>query len=1037
MGRWATRWSAEFIGCAVVMLSLCVPAGALGDEPAAKDAAALEAKQRDEEVRQLRARLSHPDPRVRGHAVAELAKLNQLDTKACAVFAELLNHKDYGIIGDIRWRVADAGEGAVPAFKTALQDKRAQVRRYASGALRRLKTCPSRLVPILIVLLRDEDASVRLSAAEVLGKVGNPTDEIMDALFNAITSHKGRAANGRAATALAGFGDRAKRFVPRIVPLLEEPITAHWAVQFLYKMGPAARAAVPALMKMFESTGRRIGTDPALALVAIGSIPEKHIPLLIEKLGDPDSSWRHSAARVLRVVGAPAVDPLIEALLDEKRPKARQHAASALGGIKGDHKKIISALLMAFDGTDQYTLYHVGNGLRWRYETSGISAEGLIPYIDHQNADVQYAAFRVLRGLSRIDAAHVDPLVAAIEHDHPRIRKDAASSVIHLGPKIARPLARHLGDESPLVRTTVLRALAKVEPGKLPTEAIDGVMRIIRKRPNEEETRLAIAVLVSAGARAKEAVPALLEILEDEGKFGKEIGQVIGEVAPESIVELRRMFTSHDPKLSAAAGEALAQANPASIPLLVRLASDETHGGRAKATLLSIEHATPRDVEALIAVLDHPDPEIRLWAVKAVSKSVREISSRETYKQREPYLPLFLKALADPDYDVRRYAAGYLSNLRAKGPSVLRHVIAALRYDDERFPRMLHAVLGRMRAGALPAVIEAAGSDDARLRRGAVKALGVLSTFHEDSVPTLLRALEDRDEHVRANAVTALALFAKYDRRALQAITARVGDRRLASLAAEALLKSKTDISQAVPALIEALSDTSLHSHHLAIVNTLVAAGADARGACPALVKRAQAASEDELKALVAAMMQIGPAEKSVQQFFRETVRGDSSARRKLVLDALAGPKTNTDAFAPLLVELFLDKQRQGRTGETLQASIVRALGRAPGAADTVIPVLVVALDDERRTVRNAAIESLRYMRGAAASAVPALTRKLYDEDLDVVRLTLATFAHLGKAGQPAAPRIMQLTRSSNASVRKAASSALRSVQSVQRRRFK
>ena len=132
----------------------------------------------------------------------------------------------------------------------------------------------------------------------------------------------------------------------------------------------------------------------------------------------------------------------------------------------------------------------------------------------------------------------------------------------------------------------MLRALAKVEPGKLPTEATDGVMRIIRKRPNEEETRLAIAVLAAAGAKAKEAVPALLEILKKEGKYGKEIGRVIGDVAPDSVVELQRIFTSDDPKLRAAASEALAQANPASIPLLVRLASDKTHSARAKATRL-------------------------------------------------------------------------------------------------------------------------------------------------------------------------------------------------------------------------------------------------------------------------------------------------------------------------------------------------------------------------------------------------------------------------------------------------------------------
>jgi HEAT repeat protein len=592
MGRWARRWSAGLIGCAVAVLSLYVPEGALGDDPAAKGVAALEAKNRDGEVRQLRARLSHPDPSVRGHAVAALAQLNQLDTKACAVFAELLNHKDYGVVRAVGEYIATAGERAVPALKTALEDKRVTVRKYASYSAARLKTCPASLVPVLIARLKDEDPSIRSMVAQLLGKSEHPTDEIMDAMFDAITSHKGRAANSHAAVALGGFGDRAKRFVPRIVPLLEDPTTRVLAGKFLRKMGPAARAAVPALMKMFESTGRQ-GGNPSSALVAIGSIPEKHIPVLIEQLGGPDSLRRNSAGRVLHVIGPPAVDPLIEALHDEKRPAARHPAANALIGIKGDHKKIIAALLKALEGTtNRYTLHAIGTGLRTHYTASGISAEALLSYFDHQDAQVQYAAFSAFRDLRCTDAAHVDRLVAAIEHDHPRIREDAASFVIDRGREIARPLARHLGDQNPLVRTTVLRALAKVERGKLPTEATDGVMRIIRKRPNDEETRLAIAVLAAAGAKAKEAVPALLEILMKEGKFGKEIGRVIGNVAPESIVELQRMFISDDPKLSAAAGEALAQASRASIPLLVRLTSHETHGGRAKATLLSIKHAT-------------------------------------------------------------------------------------------------------------------------------------------------------------------------------------------------------------------------------------------------------------------------------------------------------------------------------------------------------------------------------------------------------------------------------------------------------------
>ena len=148
------------------------------------------------------------------------------------------------------------------------------------------------------------------------------------------------------------------------------------------------------------------------------------------------------------------------------------------------------------------------------------------------------------------------------------------------------------------------------------------------------------------------------------------------------------------------------------------------------------------------------------------------VSGASVYFQYISYrYPVFIKALSDDDFDVRRHAAealGKLGDKRAVDP-----LINALS-DDDFWVRLSAAeALGRLGdTRAVDPLIKMLSDDYSGVRRDAAEALGLLAD--KRAVDPLIEALADNDSHVRREAAEALGRLG--DKRAVDPLIEALAD---------------------------------------------------------------------------------------------------------------------------------------------------------------------------------------------------------------------------------------------------------------------
>lgn len=203
-----------------------------------------------------------------------------------------------------------------------------------------------------------------------------------------------------------------------------------------------------------------------------------------------------------------------------------------------------------------------------------------------------------------------------------------------------------------------------------------------------------------------------------------------------------------------------AAAAPA-VPYLVHLLSDDTEVLMSRyigGGFHSSDATTPADeaartlakigipaVDALIARLKDPDPQVRRLAAKALGQT----GSMTTVD------PL-LQAVADPDPRVRAAATIALGSLHH--PVVAQKLIDAYPLvQPELQPHLIFAMSLINDIIVVPFLLEQFSSPSVETRSAIVLALGKLRDAR--AIDTLLVALKDEDEIVRANAAFALSSF--------------------------------------------------------------------------------------------------------------------------------------------------------------------------------------------------------------------------------------------------------------------------------------
>jgi HEAT repeat protein len=196
---------------------------------------------------------------------------------------------------------------AVDALVQALHDENPFLRTAAAEALAAVGAPAERAVAELVeAAMQDENAALRLQATCALGSIGRRADFVFPHLIHLLRSSK---EEQRLATirALGALG------TDQAVARLEELLTdvngnvAEEAALALGAIGPDARSAVPALLRMLRAGGY-LPAGAAYALGRIGRVDEAIVPALLNALEHAVPDVRDEAEIALRHI-APELLP--------------------------------------------------------------------------------------------------------------------------------------------------------------------------------------------------------------------------------------------------------------------------------------------------------------------------------------------------------------------------------------------------------------------------------------------------------------------------------------------------------------------------------------------------------------------------------------------------------------------------------------------------------------------------------------------------------------------------------------------------------
>ncbi len=396
--------------------------------------------------------------------------------------------------------------------------------------------------------------------------------------------------------------------VPALRDLLDHPDPTQRlnAAYALGEIGPAARAAVPALIR---AMGRREdGQDEFLeyAVRALGRIgPEARaaVPALHRLLGERNDVFDH-AVWALDRIGSPAVpflldrflrdgDPYIGALLAFSGPRARA-AVPALRAALADKRvafRINAAIVLArIDPSATDAIPVLIEGLKPHDEPLEIgdvspalarfgpdaraALPALIGWVNDGTSDTC-----VLEALVKIDPEGkecVPALIRALGHEDGDVVRVAANCLGLLGPRakaavpaLAAAVSREFDpamEDHDDTQATIARALRRIGPDAKP--AIPALIRTVRARRMHENNiggndrwadciaaTAAAETLGSFGAEARGAIPALTDALRsyevecDTRPLQRAAALALGQIQPEARVAvpaLRDSFEERD-----------------------------------------------------------------------------------------------------------------------------------------------------------------------------------------------------------------------------------------------------------------------------------------------------------------------------------------------------------------------------------------------------------------------------------------------------------------------------------------------------------
>jgi HEAT repeat protein len=299
----------------------------------------------------LAAGLRDPSWEVRLHCSEALKRLGPRARYAAPALASALGDEYAAVRHNAKAALASIGAPAVPALLRELKEGREGARFATAGVFGALGPAAKQAVPALLDTARSDVPDVRLEAAHALVRIA-PADPVV--LRVAVPLLVGGLRDEapdlrlRAGGGLARVGEAGKPAVPVLVALLWHPRYRGMAALHLWRMGPPAKAALPALHKVFAvkeedpavrtlTAGAALRIDPSdkgAADTLAGLVPV--LVLGVEGRGGDDLTL--FAADTLGRLGARAKKalPALRGASRRGRPELREAAERAIRQIQSD-----------------------------------------------------------------------------------------------------------------------------------------------------------------------------------------------------------------------------------------------------------------------------------------------------------------------------------------------------------------------------------------------------------------------------------------------------------------------------------------------------------------------------------------------------------------------------------------------------------------------------------------------------------------------------------------------------------------------------
>jgi HEAT repeat protein len=833
------------------------------------------------------------------------------------------------------------------------------------------------VTPGLLELLKAPQADVRLQIASLLPRIGpSETKAAIPTLIDLLDESN---FNYRlqASQALGKIGPEARAAIPGLVGLLDDGPVSIGASQALSQFGPDA--VKPVLDTWYrEDTVNRPGVIQAL--VQLGPLATPAIPKLVEALSKSQyAPIRSLAGMALQQIGVEAVPSLSKALTDES-PDARRLAAQRLGAMGPTAREAIPALLHALQDSDGQVRLQAAYAL-WQ--------------IDHEAKQV------------------IPILLASLKDKDPKVRNSSAPLLAQIGPipESAVPeLQAALKGKDALIRVNAAEALCGL-PGHI-KEAIPVLLPALRNRFQRSG---AIDALAKAGPEAKDAVPALVSLLQDRGTdytFAGRIGQVLDQISgPEAASTLMKALAGAPKPSRPAIIHALAQTNSSAVAPLVAALNDEDPIVRMLAVrgLGRLGRSVADAVPALVKALQDKDERVHSEAIKSLGQLGPVANSPASSSQAIQALAELVKSEHGSNRIVAAEALAYVAGRDASAPAngeepgsrgsrLAISTLADVVRSHDLNPRIQAATaLGRIGPDAkeaVPALAEAVDSADPVLRLEAAIALAHIGADVPGLLPVLLEVVHDRAHSSRARAIDAL------------------GDVACANASAGGGPSApRASLTNAVtPALVRILWEE--RPERIRAAEVLGRMGASAKDAVPTLTNILKG-SDPQLR--IQAALALWKIDRRTKQAV------------PVLVDALKSPllPPRTSAAIPGRFGAF------NTTSVPICQQAAEALGQMGPDARAAVPVLTAYLKDDQLSSYHPyyALALSKIDRQAAGAAVPALIAVLDGKAHAISRQEAArALGEIGAQARAAVPALRKAVTDPDEAIRSEATEALKKI---------